>query len=63
MGEYARLNNLLRQLEAEKKYLEDNGGDPERIADYYQAIGEVKGDLLEMAEMDGFEDPYEAFDY
>ena len=35
----------------------------ELMADLEQSIGEIKGSLLEMAEIDGLDDPYEAFDY
>ena len=33
------------------------------MIDLYQSIGEIKGSLLEMADVDGFDDPYEAFDF
>ena len=33
----------------------------EEMADLYQSIGEIKGALLEMADIDGLDDPYEAF--
>ena len=63
MGEYARLNRMLDDHEAELKLAYERGDDVERIADLQQSIGEIRGALLEMAEIDGLDDPYEAFDY
>ena len=67
MGEYARLN---RMLEAEQERynqlalkLNKTEEDYEAMADLSQGIGEIKGALLEMADIDGLDDPYEAFDY
>ena len=67
MGEYARLNKQLRMTEetldslrkAENKTEEEF----ELMADLEQSIGEIRGALLEMADIDGLDDPYEAFDY
>lgn len=67
MGEYSRLNNILREEQQRYKALEEKPNktdeDVEMMADLYQSIGEIKGALLEMAEVDGLDDPYEAFDY
>ena len=67
MGEYARLNKMLREEQQKYNTLENKpnktDGEVEMMADLYQSIGEIKGALLEMAEVDGLEDPYEAFDY
>lgn len=67
MGEYARLNKILREEQEEYKKLEEitdkTEEELERMIDLYQSIGETKGTLLEMAEIDGLDDPYEAFDY
>ena len=67
MGEYNRLNKML--CEEQSKYdalvSKENKTDEEveALADLYQSIGEIKGSLLEMASIDGLDDPYEAFDY
>ena len=63
MGEYARLNRMLDMYEKSLELAIAQGADAEDIADIEQSIGEVKGALLEMAEIDGLDDPYEAFDY
>lgn len=67
MGEYARLNKMLRREQERYSILESktNKTDEEMeiLADLYQGIGEIKGALLEMADIDGLDDPYEAFDY
>jgi hypothetical protein len=67
MGEYARLNKMLREEQQRYKALEDKQNktdeDIEYMADLYQSIGEIKGALLEMADIDGLDDPYEAFDF
>lgn len=67
MGEYARLNRMLEQEEARYKALKEKpdktDDDFEEMADLYQSIGEIEGALLEMADIDGLDDPYEAFDY
>ena len=67
MGEYARLNKMLRREQERYKMLQEkqNKSDDEfeLMADLYQSIGEIKGALLEMAYVDGLDDPYEAFDY
>ena len=67
MGEYARLNKMLK---AEQEKLAELEAKPnksdyefEAMTDLMQSIGEIKGALLEMADMDGLYDPYEAFDY
>lgn len=67
MGEYARLNKMLRMnqetlanLQKAENLTEEEF---ELMADLEQSIGEIKGALLEMAEIDGLDDPYEAFDY
>lgn len=62
MGEYARLNKMLNHYK-EAKYLALLEEDYEYAADCDISIGEIKGALLEMAEIDGLDDPYEAFDY
>ena len=63
MGEYARLNKMLEEYKKSLKLAEAEDADVEEIADLQQSIGEIKGALLEMAEVDGLDDPYEAFDY
>lgn len=67
MGEYARLNKMLRQEEEKYAVLESKPNktdeEIEMLADLWQSIGEIKGALLEMADIDGLDDPYEAFDY
>ena len=67
MGEYARLNKKLRDEQERYQILEakPNKTDEELeyMIDLYQSIGEIKGSLLEMADVDGLDDPYEAFDY
>ena len=67
MGEYARLNKMLREEQAKYKALENKPNktddEIEMMADIYQSICEIKGALLEMADIDGLDDPYEAFDY
>ena len=67
MGQYAKLNKMLREeqekLEILKNKPNKTDDDFEMIADLSQGIGEIKGSLLEMAELDGLDDPYEAFDY
>lgn len=63
MGEYARLNRMLDEHEQALRNAKLNKADDETIIDLEIAIGEIKGALLEMAEVDGLDDPYEAFDY
>lgn len=67
MGEYARLNKMLRMnqetLANLRKAENLTEEEFELMADIEQSIGEIKGTLLEMAEIDGLDDPYEAFDY
>jgi len=70
MGEYARLNKRLREeqqrlkgLKEEVAICSDDEFLYEEIMDAEISIGEIRGALLEMAEMDGLDDPYEAFDY
>ena len=67
MGEYSRLNKMLREEQQKYAELENKPNktdeDCEMMADLYQSIGEIKGALLEMAEVDGLDDVYEAFDY
>ena len=67
MGEYNRLNEMLRAKQEVYNALESKAEktdeEVEALADLYQSIGEIKGALLEMAEVDGLSDPYEAFDY
>lgn len=67
MGEYARLNRMLEMKEetlANLRKAENLTEEEfELMADIEQSIGEIKGTLLEMAEIDGLDDPYEAFDY
>lgn len=67
MGEYNRLNKELCKKQQAYNALEikpnKTDEEVEALADLYQSIGELKGALLEMAEVDGLDDPYEAFDY
>lgn len=67
MGQYARLNEMLRREKARYNYLKakpnKTESEWEEMGDLYQGIGEIKGALLEMAEMDGLDDYGEAFDY
>ena len=67
MGEYARLNRMLREEQYKYRKLEEKqdktDDEMEMLADLYQSIGEIKGALLEMADVDGLDDPYMAFDY
>ena len=67
MGEYNRLNKMLREKQEVYNTLESKADktdeEMEALADLYQSIGEIKGALFEMAEVDGLSDPYEAFDY
>ena len=67
MGEYARLNRMLRDEQYKYRKLEEKPNktddEMEMLADLYQSIGEIKGALLEMADVDGLDDPYMAFDY
>lgn len=67
MGEYERLNRMLERekerYEALKAKPNKTDDDLEEMIDLYQGIGEIEGALLEMADVDGLDDPYEAFDY
>lgn len=63
MGEYARLNRMLEGYEEALALAKEQNAPVEDIVDIEQSIGEIKGALLEMAEMDGLDDPWEAFDY
>lgn len=63
MGEYARLNEMLRYQEKKLARLKEENADIEDIADCENGIGEIRGALLEMAEIDGLDDVGEAFDY
>lgn len=63
MGEYARLNRMLREKQERLEEMKKSGADAEDIADCQNGIGEIEGALLEMAEIDGLDDPGEAFDY
>lgn len=63
MGEYARLNRMLREEQERLEEMKKSGADVEDIIDCENGIGEIKGALLEMAEIDGLDDPGEAFDY
>lgn len=73
MGEYKRLNDQIRReqeyITELKEVLEQTTDEQEReniletIYDYQCSIGEIEGALLEMAEIDGLDDRYEAFDY
>lgn len=66
MGEYARLNKMLKEHEERYHNIINKLGkteeDFEEMAHLWQSIGEIEGALLEMAEIDGLDDPYEAFD-
>ena len=62
MGEYARLNRMI-ESETERMERAKAEGDYETAAEIECGIGEIRGALLEMAEIDGLDDPYEAFDY
>ena len=61
MGEYARLNRMMKDREEAKSRCLA-AGDFERAAEIDNEIGEIKGALMEMTEMDGLDDPYEAFE-
>lgn len=64
MGEYERLNNMLRQEEKRLKYLKSQKlKDYDNIMNCEIAIGEIKGALYEMSAIDGLEDSSEAFNY
>ena len=70
MREYSRLNKMLRdeqqrlkELKEELSICPDDECLYEEIADTEIGIGEIKGALLEMADIDGLDDKYEAFDY
>ena len=67
MGEYARLNRMLEHKNDRYRILKEKPDkteeDFEEMADLYQSIGEIRGSLLEMADIDGLDDPGEAFDY
>ena len=63
MGEYARLNRMLDSYYEALELAKEQDASPEDIADIEISIGEIKGALLEMADVDGLDDPYEAFDY
>ena len=63
MGEYVRLNRMLENYEESLRLAKEQNADVETIADLQQSIGEIRGALLEMADIDGLDDPYEAFDY
>lgn len=67
MGEYARLNEMLRREQEKYKILKEKPdkteAEIEELIDLYQGIGEIEGALLEMAQIDGLDDPGEAFDY
>lgn len=72
MGEYARLNNMIKehnnQIEELNLELALAEGDKresilEQIYDLQIGIGEIEGALMEMAEVDGLENRCEAFDY
>lgn len=67
MGEYARLNEMLRREQEKYKALKEKPDktedEMEELIDLYQGIGEIEGALLEMAQIDGLDDPGEAFDY
>ena len=58
MGEYYRLNRMLEQQQQALLQAEAEGADVEILMDLYQSVGEIKGTLLEMAEVDGLDDPY-----
>lgn len=72
MGEYERLNKQIKSEQAAIDIIDWElqwQTDPERrealLEEKYErqiGIGEIKGALLEMAEMDGLDDLYEAFD-
>ena len=67
MGEYARLNERLRMYKEtyEKLKMAQNKTEEEMemMIDLEQGIGEIEGALLEMAEVDGLDDPFDAFNY
>ena len=67
MGEYSRLNKMLRDEQQKYAELENKPNktdeDIEYMADLYQSIGEIKGELIAMAELDGLKDINEAFSY
>ena len=63
MGEYHRLNRMLEQHEQALKMAEQEKVSIEIILGLQQSIGEIKGALIEMAEVDGFDDLNDAFNY
>jgi hypothetical protein len=74
MGEYERLNRMIDNHKKEIKKIDEalanfKGSEDGRFSlletkyELQVAIGEIEGALLEMAEIDGLDDPYEAFDY
>lgn len=63
MGEYARLNRMLDGYYKVLELAKEQNADAETIIDIEISIGEIKGALLEMADVDGLDDPYMAFDY
>lgn len=73
MGEYARLNQMIRNHEEQivelREVLMQTSDEQEReniletIADLEIGVGEIEGALLEMADIDGLEDRNEAFDF
>lgn len=62
MGEYERLNRMI-DSETERMELALSNRDFETAYEIECGIGEIKGALLEMADIDGLDDQYEAFDY
>lgn len=63
MGEYARLNRLLDGYKDALELAKEQNADAEDILEIEQSIGEIEGALLEMAYVDGLDDPFEAFDF
>lgn len=72
MGEYARLNKMIKShedaikiIDWELQWQQDKERREALLEEKYElqiGIGEIKGALLEMADMDGLDDLYEAFD-
>lgn len=62
MGEYERLNRMIETETERMEYAKANGN-YEEAYEIECAIGEIRGALLEMAEIDGLEDQSEAFNY
>ena len=64
MGAYNDYNKALREAEENYRSIKEHPNhDAEDEMWALQRIADIKSALLEMAEIDGLDDPYEAFDY